>query len=88
MVRLVLPVLLEQFLALSVGFTDKWLAGNLFAGEEPLAAVGLVAYCIAFLPVPFALPAVAATALLPGPWGPGTHRLHGGRPRKPCSSGR
>lgn len=64
MVRLVLPVLLEQFLALSVGFTDKWLAGNLFAGEEPLAAVGLVAYCIAFLPVPFALPAVAATALV------------------------
>jgi putative MATE family efflux protein len=59
-----LPVLLEQFLALSVGFTDKWLAGNLFAGEEPLAAVGLVAYCIAFLPVPFALPAVAATALV------------------------
>ena len=64
MVWLVLPVLLEQFLALSVGFTDKWLAGNLFAGEEPLAAVGLVAYCIAFLPVPFALPAVAATALV------------------------
>jgi len=63
-VRLVLPVLLEQLLGLTVGFTDKWLAGNLFAGEEPLAAVGLVAYCLAFLPVPFALPAVAATALV------------------------
>jgi putative MATE family efflux protein len=62
--RLVLPVLLEQLLGLTVGFTDKWLAGNLFAGEEPLAAVGLVAYCLAFLPVPFALPAVAATALV------------------------
>jgi putative MATE family efflux protein len=62
--RLVLPVLLEQLLALTVGFTDKWLAGNLFAGEEPLAAVGLVAYCLAFLPVPFALPAVAASALV------------------------
>ena len=59
-----LPVLLEQLLGLTVGFTDKWLAGNLFAGEEPLAAVGLVAYCLAFLPVPFALPAVAATALV------------------------
>ncbi|MFM8290770.1 MAG: MATE family efflux transporter [Planctomycetia bacterium] len=57
-------MLLEQFLGLTVGFTDKWLAGNLFAGEEPLAAVGLVAYCLAFLPVPFALPAVAATALV------------------------
>jgi Na+-driven multidrug efflux pump len=62
--RLVLPVLLEQFLGLTVGFTDKWLAGNLFSGEEPLAAVGLVAYCLAFLPVTFALPAVAATALV------------------------
>jgi len=57
-------VLLEQFLALTVGFTDKWLAGNLFAEAEPLAAVGLVAYCLAFLPVPFAIPAVAATALV------------------------
>jgi putative MATE family efflux protein len=62
--RLVLPVLLEQLLGLTVGFTDKWLAGNLFDGEEPLAAVGLVAYCLAFLPVPFALPAVAVTALV------------------------
>jgi putative MATE family efflux protein len=61
---LVLPVLAEQLLALSVGFTDKWLAGNLFAGPEPLAAVGLVAYGLAFLPVLFAAPAVAATALV------------------------
>ncbi|MFM9058143.1 MAG: MATE family efflux transporter, partial [Planctomycetaceae bacterium] len=61
---LVAPVLLEQVLALSVGFTDKWLAGNLFAGPEPLAAVGLAAYCLGFLPVLFAAPAVAATALV------------------------
>ena len=59
-----LPVLGEQFLALAVGFTDKWLAGNLFADEAPLAAVGLVAYCLAFLPAVFAVPAVAATALV------------------------
>lgn len=58
------PVLLEQFLALAVGFVDKWLAGNLFAAAEPLAAVGLVAYCLAFLPVVFVLPASAATALV------------------------
>ncbi len=57
-------MLLEQVLALSVGFTDKWLAGNLFPGPEPLAAVGLVAYCLGFLPVLFAAPAVAATALV------------------------
>ena len=61
---LVAPVLVEQVLALSVGFTDKWLAGNLFPGPEPLAAVGLVAYCLGFLPVLFAAPAVAATALV------------------------
>lgn len=50
LVWLVLPVLVEQLLALSVGFTDKWLAGNLLTGAEYLAAVGLVAYCLAFLP--------------------------------------
>ena len=64
MLRLVWPVLLEQVLGLSVGFTDKWLAGNLLQGAEPLAAVGLVAYCLSFLPGLFAIPAVAATALV------------------------
>jgi putative MATE family efflux protein len=62
--RLVGPVLIEQVLGLSVGFTDKWLAGNLLEGVEPLAAVGLVAYCLGFLPGLFAVPAVAATALV------------------------
>ncbi len=62
--QLVWPVLLEQVLGLSVGFTDKWLAGNLLEGAEPLAAVGLVAYCLSFLPGVFAVPAVAATALV------------------------
>jgi len=62
--RLVLPVLAEQFLGLSVGFVDKWLAGNLFAEAGPLAAVGLVAYCLAFMPVLFVVPAAAATALV------------------------
>jgi len=62
---LVGPVFFEQVLALTVGFTDKWLAGNLLTGPEYLAAVGLVAYCIGFMPGFFAVPAVAATAL---PW--------------------
>jgi len=61
---LVWPVLLEQVLGLSVGFTDKWLAGNFLEGAEHLAAVGLVAYCLGFLPGLFAVPAVAATALV------------------------
>lgn len=64
LLRLVLPVLAEQVLALAVGFTDKWLAGNLFSDAEPLAAVGLVAYCLSFMPVLFAIPAVAATAFV------------------------
>jgi putative MATE family efflux protein len=62
--RLVLPVMVEQLLGLSVGFVDKWLAGNLFSDAEPLAAVGLVAYCLAFMPVAFTLPATACTALV------------------------
>lgn len=61
---LVGPALLEQFLGLAVGFVDKWLAGNLFADAEPLAAIGLVAYCLAFMPVLFVMPAAAATALV------------------------
>jgi len=64
LLRLVVPVLVEQVLALSVGFTDKWLAGNLLEGAEHLAAVGLVAYCLALLPGLFAIPAVAATAMV------------------------
>ena len=47
--RLVWPVLLEPLLGLSVGFTHKWLAGNLLEGAEYLAAVGLVGYCLGFL---------------------------------------
>lgn len=63
-IHLVWPVLLEQVLGLSVGFTDKWLAGNFLEGAEYLAAVGLVAYCLSFLPGLFAVPAVAATCLV------------------------
>jgi len=62
--RLVLPVLAEQFLGLSVGFVDKWLAGNLFVMAAPLAAVGLVAYCLTFMPVLFVVPAAGATAIV------------------------
>ncbi len=61
---LVLPTLVEQILAISVGFTDKWLAGNLLEGPAYLAAAGQVAYVLGFLPGLFAVPAVAATALV------------------------
>src|SRR5210317_1560839 len=58
---LAVPVLIEQTLALGVGFTDKWLSGNLLPGPEYLAAVGLVAYCLAFLPAVFAVASVSVT---------------------------
>lgn len=61
---LVLPVLLEQTLALAVGITDKWLTGNLLFEAEYLAAIGLVGYIIGYLPGIFAIPSIAATALV------------------------
>ncbi len=61
---LAVPVLIEQTLALGVGFTDKWLSGNLLPGPEYLAAVGLVAYCLAFLPAVFAVASVSVTAIV------------------------
>lgn len=61
---LAVPVLIEQTLALGVGLTDKWLSGNLLPGPEYLAAVGLVAYCLAFLPAVFAMASVSVTAIV------------------------
>ena len=61
---LAVPVLIEQTLALGVGLTDKWLSGNLLPGPEYLAAVGLVAYCLAFMPAVFAVASVSVTAVV------------------------
>jgi len=74
LVRLVVPVLFEQALALGVGFTDKWLCGRLLEGPEYLAAVGLVAYCIGFMPALFAIAGVPATALVARAVGAGDAR--------------
>ncbi|MDA0969261.1 MAG: MATE family efflux transporter [Planctomycetota bacterium] len=72
---LVVPVLVEQILALGVGLTDKWLSGNLLPGPEYLAAVGLVAYCLAFLPAVFAVAAVSVTAIVARAVGAGDLKL-------------
>lgn len=64
LVVLVVPVLIEQTLALGVGLTDKWLSGNLLPGPQYLAAVGLVAYCLGFLPAAFAMASVSVTAIV------------------------
>ena len=72
---LAVPVLVEQILALGVGLTDKWLSGNLLPGPEYLAAVGLVAYCLAFLPAVFAVAAVSVTAIVARAVGAGDLKL-------------
>jgi putative MATE family efflux protein len=72
---LAVPVLIEQTLALGVGMTDKWLSGNLLPGPEYLAAVGLVAYCLAFLPAVFAVASVSVTAIVARSVGAGDLRL-------------
>jgi len=71
---LAVPVLIEQTLAIGVGLTDKWLSGNLLPGPEYLAAVGLVAYCLAFLPAVFAVASVSVTAVVARAIGAGDPR--------------
>jgi len=63
MLRLALPVLVEQFLGVLVGLVDTWLAGNFLAGEAPLAAIGLMSYVLWLLPSLFAAIAIGATAM-------------------------
>ena len=53
MLALALPVLAEESLNLLVGYTDFFLAGRFLQGDEPLAAMGLVAYLLWVIPVLF-----------------------------------
>ena len=46
MLRLTLPVLVEQMLHLLVGFVDLWLAGNFLPGEAYVAAMTLMIYAL------------------------------------------
>ncbi|MEQ8791461.1 MAG: MATE family efflux transporter [Pirellulaceae bacterium] len=64
MLRLALPVLLQQTLNLSVSFTDWWLTGNYLIEPDYKAAMGLMAYVMWLLPNLFAAVAIGATALV------------------------
>ena len=46
MLGLALPVLAEESLNLLVAYTEWFLAGHFLPGEEPKAAMGLVAYIL------------------------------------------
>jgi putative MATE family efflux protein len=63
MLRLAMPVLLEQILAMLVGFADTWLTGR-FLLPEHLAAIGLIAYLLWLIPCLFGAVAIGATALI------------------------
>ncbi|MCI0360254.1 MAG: MATE family efflux transporter [Planctomycetaceae bacterium] len=64
MLVLALPVLAEESLNLLVGYTDFFLAGRFLKGDEPLAAMGLVAYFLWVLPVLFQVVSIGALAVV------------------------
>lgn len=64
LLALALPVLLEEALNLLVGFTDWFLAGRFVPGEEPLAAMGMMAYVMWLIPSFFSFVGIGATAIV------------------------
>jgi putative MATE family efflux protein len=62
MLRLTLPVLVEQVLHMLVGFTDMWLTGNLLS-EAYVAAMTLMMYALWLVANVFAFVAVGSTAM-------------------------
>ncbi len=64
MLALALPVLAEESLNLLVGYTDFMLAGRFLAGDEPLAAMGLMAYFLWILPSLFAFLSIGSLAVV------------------------
>jgi putative MATE family efflux protein len=64
MLALALPVLAEESLNLLVAYTDWFLAGRFLPGEEPKAAMGLVAYVLWMLPSLFSIVGIGALAIV------------------------
>lgn len=64
LLALALPVLVEELLNLLVGWTDWWLAGWFVGGNEPLAAMGLLAYIMWLIPSLFSFVGIGATAVV------------------------
>jgi putative MATE family efflux protein len=63
MLRLTMPVLLEQVLHLLVGFTDLWLTGNFLPGEAYVAAMTLMIYALWLVGNVFGFVALGSTAM-------------------------
>jgi len=64
MLALALPVLAEESLNLLVAYTDWFLAGRFLPGEEPKAAMSLVAYVLWMLPSLFSIVGIGALAIV------------------------
>jgi putative MATE family efflux protein len=64
MLRLTLPVLIEQMLHLLVGLTDMWLTGNFLPGEAYVAAMTLMIYALWLVGNVFGFVALGSTALV------------------------
>ncbi|MBI1901268.1 MAG: MATE family efflux transporter [Planctomycetia bacterium] len=63
MLRLALPVLVEQLLSLAVIFSDLALTGH-FLGQTDMAAMTMLSYIMWLIPSLFALVGIGATALV------------------------
>jgi putative MATE family efflux protein len=74
MLWLALPVLAEESLNLLVAYTDWFLAGRFLPGEEPKAAMGLVAYVLWMLPSLFSIVSIGALAIVARLVGAGQRR--------------
>jgi putative MATE family efflux protein len=64
MLRLTLPVLVEQVLHLLVGFVDLWLTGNYLPGEAYVAAMTLMIYTLWLIGNVFGFVALGSTAMV------------------------
>ncbi len=64
MLRLTIPVLIEQVLHTLVGFTDLWLTGNFLPGEAYVAAMTLMIYALWFVGNVFGVVAFGAGAMI------------------------
>lgn len=61
---LALPVMCEEMLMVSVGWTDWWLTCQFLEGTDPRAAMGLMSYVMWLIPSLFAAVAIGATAMV------------------------
>ena len=64
MIRLALPVFLEESVTLMVGWTDWWLTGHFLQTDAHKAAMNLMGYTMWLMPSMFATVAIGTTAIV------------------------